>query len=132
MQTLKMDERAISHRLWVTSINWKKQGNKFFPRADYCNTLIVAQEDCWTSNLQNYKTNLCCFKSPCSWSLGFPGSSESRELPAMQETWVRSLDQEDPLEKGMATQSSILAWRIPWIEEPDGLQSMGPQRDGNN
>ena len=42
-------------------------------------------------------------------------------LPAMQETWVRSLSQEDPLEKGMATHSSILAWKIPWIEEPGGL-----------
>ena len=44
-----------------------------------------------------------------------------------QETWVRSLGREDPLEKGMATHSSILAWRIPWIEEPGGLQSMGLQ-----
>ena len=51
-----------------------------------------------------------------------------KNLPAMQETWVRSLDWEDPMEKGMATQSSILAWGIPWTEEPDGLQSMGPQR----
>ena len=47
--------------------------------------------------------------------------------PAMQETWVRSLSWEDPLEKGMATHSSILAWRIPWTEESDGLQSMGLQ-----
>ena len=46
----------------------------------------------------------------------------------MQETWVQSLGQEDPLEKEMATHSSILAWRIPWIEEPHGLQSMGSQR----
>ena len=45
--------------------------------------------------------------------------------PAMRETWVRSLDQEDPLEEGMATHSSIPAWRIPWTEEPGGLQSMG-------
>ena len=43
----------------------------------------------------------------------------------MQETWVRSLGWEDPLEEGMATHSSILAWRIPWTEEPGGLQSMG-------
>ena len=50
--------------------------------------------------------------------------------PAMQETWVRSLGWEDPLEKGMATHSSILAWRIPWTEEPGGLQSMGLQRVG--
>ena len=42
-------------------------------------------------------------------------------LPAMQETWVRSLSQEDALEKGMASHSSILAWKIPWIEEPGGL-----------
>ena len=46
-------------------------------------------------------------------------------LPAVHETWVRSLGWEDPLAKGMATHSSILAWRIPWIEEPGGLQSMG-------
>ena len=52
--------------------------------------------------------------------------------PAMQETWVRSLSWEDPLEKGMATHSSILAWRIPWTEESDGLQSMGLQRIGHN
>ena len=49
-------------------------------------------------------------------------------LPAMQETWVRSLRPEDPLEKEMATHSSILAWRIPWTDEPGGLQSMGSQR----
>ena len=48
--------------------------------------------------------------------------------PAMQETQVRSLGQEDPLEKGMATHSSILSWRIPWTEEPGGLQSMGSQK----
>ena len=46
-------------------------------------------------------------------------------LPAMRDTWVQSLGWEDPLEKEMATHSSILAWRIPWTEEPDGLQSMG-------
>ena len=47
-----------------------------------------------------------------------------KNLPAMQETWVQSLGQEDPLEKGMATHSSILAWRTPWTEEPGGLQSI--------
>ena len=46
-----------------------------------------------------------------------------KNLPAMQETGVQSLDWEDPLEEGMATHSSILAWRIPWAEEPGGLQS---------
>ena len=50
----------------------------------------------------------------------------------MQGTWVRSLGQEDPLQKEMATHSSILAWRIPWTEEPGGLQSTGLQRVGND
>ena len=48
----------------------------------------------------------------------------------MEETWVRSLGQEDPLEEGMATHSSILAWRIPWTEDPGGLQSMRLQKSG--
>ena len=51
-----------------------------------------------------------------------PANAETKE------TWVQSLGQEDPLEEGMATHSSILAWRIPWTEELDGLQSMGSQR----
>ena len=51
-----------------------------------------------------------------------------KNLPAMQETQVQSLVGEDPLEKEMATHSSIFAWRIPWTEEPDGLQSVGLQR----
>ena len=51
-----------------------------------------------------------------------------KHLPVMQETQVQSLGWEDPLEKEMATHSSILAWRIPWIEEPGRLQSMGSQR----
>ena len=55
-----------------------------------------------------------------------------KNLPAMQEAQVRSLGQKDPLEKGMATQSSILAWRIPWTEELGGLQSMGLQRVGHD
>ena len=55
-----------------------------------------------------------------------------KNLLAMQETQVQSLVLEDPLEKGMATHSSILAWRIPWTEEPGGLQSMGSQRVGDN
>ena len=54
-----------------------------------------------------------------------------KHLPAMQETWVQSLSWEDPLEQGMATHSSIPAWKIPWTEEPGGLQSMGSQRIGH-
>ena len=53
-----------------------------------------------------------------------------KNLPAVQKTQVLSLGREDPLEKGMATHSSILAWRIPWTGEPGGLQSMGSQRVG--
>ena len=53
-------------------------------------------------------------------------------LPGMQETWVRSLGQEDPLKKEIAIHSSTLAWRIPWTEEPGGLQSMGSQRVGHD
>jgi len=55
-----------------------------------------------------------------------------KHLPLMWETWVRSLGQEDHLEKEMATHSSILAWRIPWMEEPGGLQSMGSQKVGHD
>ena len=51
-------------------------------------------------------------------------------MQEMQEMWIQSLGQEDPLEKEMATHSSILAWEIPWIEEPDGLEPMGLQRAG--
>ena len=55
-----------------------------------------------------------------------------KRLPAMRETWVRFLGQEDPLEKEMAIHSSTLAWRIPWTEELDRLQSMGSQRVGHD
>ena len=64
--------------------------------------------------------------------MGFPGGQMVKNLPAMQETWVWSLGWEDPLEKGMATHSSILAWRISWTEEPGGLQSMGSHRVGHD
>ena len=64
---------------------------------------------------------------------GFPsGSDYKKNLHAMQETWVQSLGREDPLEKGIATHSSILAWRIPWTEKPGGLQSMKLQRVRHN
>ena len=55
-----------------------------------------------------------------------------KNMPAMQETWVRSLGWEDPLEKEMAAHSSILAWKIPWIAEPGRLPSMGSQRVGHD
>ena len=63
---------------------------------------------------------------------GFPGAQMVKNLPAMWEAWVQSLGWEDPLEKGMVTHSSILAWRIPWIGEPGKLKSMGSQRVRHN
>ena len=62
---------------------------------------------------------------PCSPALA---AQMVKNLPAMQETWVQSLGQENPLEEEMATHFSILAWRIPWTEKPGGLQSMGSQK----
>ena len=61
----------------------------------------------------------------------FPGGSVVKNLPAMQEAWVLSLGGEDPLEKEMATHSSILAWEIPWTEEPGGLQSIESQKESD-
>ena len=55
-----------------------------------------------------------------------------KHLPAMRETWVQSLGQEDPMEKEMATHSSIFAWKMPWMEEPGRLQSKGSQRVRHN
>ena len=64
--------------------------------------------------------------SRTNYSLGTSFVAQTvKNLPVIQETWVRSLGWEDALEKGMATRSSVLAWRIPWTEEPGGLQSMG-------
>ena len=68
-------------------------------------------------------------------NLDFPGGSAVQNLPALQEpqeTQVRSLGQEDPLEKEVATPSSILAWRIPWTEDPVSLWSIGSQRVGHH
>ena len=69
---------------------------------------------------QQYACGSVCWTSP--------GAQVVKNVPAMQETWVWSLGQEDPLGKGMATHSSIIAWEIPWTEEPGGLQSIGLHR----
>ena len=68
------------------------------------------------------------YRSPAYIILGFPGSSAVKNLPAVQETQemrVQSLGQEDPLEESLATNSSVLAWEIPWTEEPGGLSPQG-------
>ena len=71
-------------------------------------------------------------QSSSKWLEGFPGGSDGKRLPTMWKTRVRSLGQEDPLEKEMATHSSTLAWRIPCTEESGGLQSTGLQRVGHD
>ena len=78
-----------------------------------------------------WSCELYFLSSPLSYPEGF-GGSDGRNLPAVQESQFWSLDQEDPLEEEMATHASILDWRIPWTEEPDGLQTMGSQRVGHN
>ena len=84
-------------------------------------------------------TMLFCLEVPVTTGCVAPDLDEMqlvaqmvKHLPAMQETRVRSPGWEDPLEKEMATHSSTLAWKIPWMEEPSGLQSMGSQRVGHN
>jgi len=98
----------------------------------------------------NWTSKPCSSLKPCPWGIykgkkdkrhlwgcfqnkgGFPNGSVVENLPAMQETRVLSLSGEDPLEKGMATHSSILAWRTPWTEESGSLQSIGSQRAGHD
>ena len=77
----------------------------------------------WRKTFRSSKLQQIMVPSPLVW--GFPGGSAIKNRPAMQETRVRSLGWEHPLEGGMATHSSILAWRIPWTEESGGLWSIG-------
>ena len=72
------------------------------------------------------------FFDPQFFLRGFPGGSDGKESASMQETWVQSLGQEDVLKKEMVTHSNIVAWRMPWTEEPDGLPSMRQQRVGHD
>ena len=92
---------------------------------------LLAVQGTLKSLLQQHSSNASIL-----WRSGFfsPSLTAQRlkHLPPMGETWVRSLSREDPLEKEMETHSSILAWRIPWMEEPGRLQSTGSQRVGHN
>ena len=73
--------------------------------------------------------NFCCYSSEFQFvQLVLLVAQKVKCLSATRETWVRSLGREDPLEKEMATHSNIFAWKIPWIEEPGGLESMRSQR----
>ena len=80
----------------------------------------------------NFRNSTAINISPLVSQKGFSMAQTVKNLPAMQDTRLRFLSQEDPLEKGMATHSSILAWRIPWTEEPGGLQSMVQRRVGHD
>ena len=112
---------------------------------------LVMNREAWRAAVHGAaksQTQLNDWTELCSWeSLGQRGLKEFRQFhkqraslvaqvvknqPAMRETWVQSLDQEDPLKKGMAIHSSILAWSIPWTETPGGLQSIGEQRVGHD
>ena len=94
-----------------------------FQRMEFRGTEILRPQQ--TADRHGILTN----RSECvPINLGFPGGQTIKNLPAMWETWVQSLGQEDPLEEGVATHSSILTWRIPRTEEPGGLQSMWSQR----
>ena len=96
----------------------KLRGKIFFLLEYSCFTMFCFSCTAkWISHTHTYNTLF----------LGFPFQRVKHLLPTW-ETWVRSLGREDPLEKEMVTQSSILAWRIPWMEKPGGLQSMGSQR----
>ena len=97
---------------------------------------------CWhtcpgSSGWKNVSIQICSFRrfwkiDKLLYIMGFPDGSDGKEPPAMQKTRVWSPGREDPLEKEMATHSSILAWRIPWTEEPGGLQSMWLKRAGHD
>ena len=78
------------------------------------------------SEIHQYDLEPCLDPTPIA--MDFPGDSLVKNLPAMQETWVRSLGWEGHLEEGMANHSSVLAWRIPRTEEPGGSWSIGSQR----
>ena len=80
------------------------------------------------NDLIGYSSLSCLFRRAYGAIWASLVAQRLKPLPAMLETWVQSLSQEDPLEKEMATHSCILAWRIPWTEEPGGLQSTGSQR----
>ena len=121
----------LSHIFWITSFS-------FYISTCCCTLHFDVRETASLLQLHEpvsagFRLFICSFLTSLSphWregSLGFPGGSEVKCLPAMWETWVQSQGREDPLEKEMATHSSTLAWKIPWTKEPGRLQSKGSQR----
>ena len=120
-------------------ISWTLSKLKFFLFRRHFKKM-KATETAWDKTFTIHIFNkvllprVCIYVCVCTW-MGFPGGSVVKNLPAMQELQemqVRSLGREDPLEEGVSIHSSILAWRMPWMEEPDRLQSIGSQRVGHN
>jgi len=109
----------------------------FFPACEFSSNDLWCSEFFNAANFKNFKVwgfflSSYCSLNPQCHKRDLLVAQTVKTLPVMQETRVRSLGWEDPLEKGMATHSSILAWRIPWTEEPGGLQFMGSQRAGHD
>ena len=113
---------------WVQSLGWEDPLEK--GKATHSSSL--AWRIPWTVHgIAKSRTRLSDFHFPLTSHFGAALVAQPvKRLPAMWETWVSSLSREDLLEEEMATHSSILAWRIPWMEEPARLQSMGSQRVG--
>ena len=142
MSNLISERFPISYPLWLLYFNLfsflklcpGSNVDKYF--ATITSVIIFLHCCCKTDQCPNpYIPRLIILQSS-HWkhllSLSTTKAQRLKRLPAMKETWVPSLGREDPLEKEMATHSSILAWRIPWTEEPGGLQSMGLQRVGHD
>ena len=113
---------AIAVGVFTTSATWEAGSNKT-QRKDIGHPLTMYKAP-YLSHFNFFIIYI--------WLKDFPAAQIVKNLPAMQETRVQFLGQEDPLEKGMATHSNILAWRIPWTEKPGRLQFMGSQRVRHN
>ena len=110
-----------------TKTNWRPPKVSFrqiLPN-NWCNQNVSKFRNNYQKRIHYIHMYLCMY-------MGFPGGSVVKNLSAVQEVWVRFLGWEDPLEEGMATHSSTLAWRIPWTEELGGPQSIGSDRVGHD
>ena len=118
---------------------WRERLSTFMYWSD-CFSQLFSNESLVSHPTPHFSTCLCAHLAHtvlyslgplsffiCMWDMGFLGGSVVKNLPAMQEMWVWYLSWEDLLEEEMATHFSILAWKIPWTEDPGGLQSMGLQ-----
>ena len=129
MSLSELQEMVMDREAWHAAIHgvaksrtrlsdWTELTDPSFPSRCFLSQIIPL----WAASFPNRSLN------PISVSL--PGGSVVKNLPAMQETWVQSLGQDDPLRKEMATHSSILVWKIPWTEEPGRLQFLVSKRIG--